>query len=157
MSSSTPNFGLVKPAQNETYDVSVFNGNMDKIDTEMQKPPLTINGISPNPVTRDTPITRVALADNLATDVSQFNNTEFIERTSGGGSSIESGVATLVSVQGNMIRTGYVAESLTHTESEGLTVSINEETFKSYVSGSDTYVFEYSSGWTPVRDCRTRW
>ena len=149
MSTSTPNFGLVKPAQNETYDVSVFNGNMDKIDTEMQKPPLTINGISPNPVTRDTPITRVALADNLAADVSQYNSGEFIERTSGGGSSIESGVATLVSVQGNMIRTGYVAESLTHTESSGLIVSINESTFKAYVGGSDTIVFEYSTDWTP--------
>ena len=150
MSTQTPNFGLVKPGQNELYNVSVFNENMDTIDTEMHKPPLTINGIQPDPVTRDTSVTRVALADNLSTDVSQFNNTEFIERTSGGGSSIESGVATLVSVQGNMIRTGYVAESLTHTESEGLTVTINEATFKAYVSGSDTYVFEYTDAWTPA-------
>lgn len=149
MSTSTPNFGLVKPGQNEILDISVFNGNMDTIDTEMHKPPLTINGISPNPVTRDTPITRVALADNLAADVSQFNSAEFIERTSGGGSSIESGVATLVSVQGNLIRTGYVAESLTHDESGSFTVEINEETFKAYVAGSDTIVFEYSTEWTP--------
>ena len=33
MSSTTDNLGLVKPAQNDYYDVDVFNGNADKIDS----------------------------------------------------------------------------------------------------------------------------
>ena len=37
MSSTTTNIGLVKPAGSETYDVSVQNGNMDKIDQTFGK------------------------------------------------------------------------------------------------------------------------
>lgn len=34
---TTPNLGLEKPLTNENYDVNVFNGNSDKIDSEIKK------------------------------------------------------------------------------------------------------------------------
>ena len=149
MSTSTPNFGLVKPGQNELYDVDVFNGNMDKIDSEMHKPPLTVNGIEPSNTTRNINITQVALADNLATDIAQVSAGAFIERTSGGGASIESGYASMMTIKGNMIRNGYVARSVTHTESEGIVVSINDDTFAAYAQTSGEYVFTYTTAWSP--------
>ncbi|KEO81027.1 hypothetical protein [Tumebacillus flagellatus] len=36
MPTTTANYGLVKPGQNENYDVDVQNGNMDKIDAELR-------------------------------------------------------------------------------------------------------------------------
>ena len=149
MSTSTPNFGLVEPAKSELYNVQVFNGNMEIIDTEMHKPPLTVNDLSPDE-DRNIYIEEVPLANNLASDIAQLNNSEFVERTSGGESSIEDGSASLISIKGNMIRTGYVAESIEHTESDGLSVSIDHDTFVGYVNSSGTYTFTYSTEWTPA-------
>lgn len=36
MSTTTPNYGLVKPAGGENYDVAVPNANMDTIDTALE-------------------------------------------------------------------------------------------------------------------------
>lgn len=149
MSTSTPNFGLVKPAKSELYNVEIFNGNMDTIDTEMHKPPLTVNDIEPDE-DRNIYIEEVPLANNLSSDIAQLNNGEFIQRTSGGDASVEDGSASLISIKGNMIRTGYVAESITHTESDGLTVSIDRDTFVAYVNSSGTYTFTYSTEWSPA-------
>ena len=57
--STTPHFGLNKPAESDITYVSDLNENADIIDTEMFKPPLSVNGITPNPVTRDIPVTTV--------------------------------------------------------------------------------------------------
>lgn len=37
MATNTPNYGLTKPAQDDFYDVDVFNGNADIIDAEVKK------------------------------------------------------------------------------------------------------------------------
>lgn len=37
MATNTTNYGLVKPAGTEKYDIAVQNGNMDKIDAQMKK------------------------------------------------------------------------------------------------------------------------
>lgn len=37
MPNQTPNYNLVKPLQTENYDVDVFNGNADIIDSEFKK------------------------------------------------------------------------------------------------------------------------
>lgn len=37
MSTKTPNYNLVKPADNETADIQVINGNMDIIDTKIKE------------------------------------------------------------------------------------------------------------------------
>ena len=64
MSVLTQFFNLIKPTKSEGVKVSDFNSNMDIIDTEMHRPPLTVNGIEPDPTTRDLEIETVPLADN---------------------------------------------------------------------------------------------
>lgn len=150
MSLLTTFFNLIKPAKTDGVKVSDFNANMDTIDTEMHRPPLTVNGIEPDSTTRDLYLESVPLADNLTSDVAQVNDGEFIERTSGGDSSIDDGDASLLFVKGNMVHTGYVAESIEHTESEGLTVTIDRDTFVGYVSQSGTLNFTYTTSWTPA-------
>ena len=36
MATTTTNYGLTKPAGTDKYDISVFNGNADKIDAQMK-------------------------------------------------------------------------------------------------------------------------
>ena len=151
--SNTTNFNLVKPAETDIYNVLTFNGNMDIIDAEMAKPPLTVNGIAPNPTTRDLTITEVPLAGNLSSDVAQIVTGDFIERTSGGDASIDDGSAFLVSLKGNCVHTGVVQEVLTYdvqpVERENpITATLNEETFKAYVSASATITLSYASSWS---------
>ena len=43
--SQTTNFDLEKLATTDDYAISQFNDNMDIIDEEMAKPPLTVNEI----------------------------------------------------------------------------------------------------------------
>ena len=68
---------------------------MNKIDTELFKPPLTVNEIQPDPETRNIPITTVPLADNLTSDEAQINTGTFIIRTAGGEASVANGPAWL--------------------------------------------------------------
>ena len=148
MSLLTSFFNLIKPAKTDGVKVADFNENMDIIDTEMHRPPLTVNGISPNPTTRDLTITEVPLAGNLSSDIAQVVVGSFVQRTSGGGSAIEDGEAFLNSVKGNMVLSGYVAESITPTTTGELTVDIDRDVFVSQVSTSQTLVFTYSTGWS---------
>ena len=148
--SNTTNFNLVKPAETDVYNIEEFNGNMDIIDAEMHKPPLTVNGIAPDSTTRDLTITEVPLAGNLSSDVAQLVTGEFIQRTSGGDASIEDGTAFLTSVKGNMIHTGEVAESINwNITGEGeLSATFNRDTFVAYVNASGTYTLTYTSSWS---------
>ena len=151
--SNTTNFNLVKPAETDIYNVLTFNGNMDIIDAEMAKPPLTVNGIAPDPTTRDLTITEVPLAGNLSSDIAQICTGEFVERTSGGDASIDDGSAFLVSLKGNCVHTGVVQEVLDMdvqpVERETpITATLNEETFKAYVSASATITLSYASSWS---------
>lgn len=149
MSTNTTYFDLVKPAKTDSQAVSVINGNMDTIDTEMHKPPLTINGISPDSTTRDLELETVPFADNLSSDIAQYNSGTFIQRTSGGDASIANGTATLVSVKGNYVRTGYVAESIEmNVTGEDITATINRDTFVAYVNVSSVITLTYTTEWS---------
>lgn len=148
MSILTPFFNLIKPQKGDRYRVSDFNANFDTIDAEMHKPPLTVNGISPNPTTRDLLVSEVPLADNLTSDDTAAAFGAFVDRMSGGDASIADGNALLVYVQGNSVKSGVVPEVLTATPSnEALNVTISRETFLSQVSEATTLVFTYSGGW----------
>ena len=158
MSILTPFFNLIKPAKTDPTAIAQINANMDTIDTEMHKPPLTVNEIEPDPTTRNIPITTVPLADNLTSDEAQINTGTFIIRTSGGEASIKDGAAMMADIQGNMVKTGYVAESITPTfvpsSSPGndpiSDISVDRDTFVTqFVAQSDTspVVFTYSSDW----------
>lgn len=46
----TKNYGLLKPAQDDFYDVEVFNANMDKIDNELKKRSTAMENVSDSEV-----------------------------------------------------------------------------------------------------------
>lgn len=150
----TPFFNLFKPAKTDSQKIAKLNENFDIIDTEMHKPPLTINGIGPDPVTRDTEITTVPLADNLTSEEAQINTGTFIERTSGGEASIADGDAWLSDIKGNMVKTGYVAESIQMTVTladptteSPISATLDRNEFVEAASSSGTYTFTYSNAW----------
>ena len=152
MSILTPFFNLFKPEKTDPAAIDKINDNMDKIDTEMHKPPLTVNEVEPDPETRNIPITTVPLANDLTSEEAQINTGTYIMRTSGGEASIpQEAAAWLSEVHGYMVKTGYV-EPMIHPDvsNTGLTVAIDEETFFSAVSSaSGTVTFTYTSSWSP--------
>lgn len=156
MSILTPFFNLFKVQKPDPYDIAHFNSNMDIIDTEMHRPPLTVNEIEPDPETRDIQVTTVPLADNLTSDEAQINQGTYVVRTSGGEASIADGSAWLSDLRGNMIKTGYIAESLTMTVTpvereegeEPITATIDRDTFVAYVSESGTITLTYTTEWS---------
>lgn len=148
-------FHLIKPTKQEGVKVSDFNANMDIIDTEMHRPPLTVNGIEPDSTTRDLELEVVPLADNLTSEEAQINTGTYITRTSGGEASIADGPAWLSDIKGNMVKTGYVPESLQMTVSladptteDPITASIDRDTFVEEVTSSGTITLTYSNAWS---------
>lgn len=145
-------FNLIKPTKTDGVKVSDFNANMDVIDTEMHRPPLSVNGVFPDSTTRNLYLEEVPLASNLSSDIAQLNTGTYIERTSGGDASIEDGYAALVSISGNMVHTGYVPESiewtLTATGEEPITATFDRDTFVSYVQSSGTITLTYTTAWS---------
>ena len=155
MSILTPFFNLFKLQKADPYAISQFNANMDTIDTEMHKPPLTVNEIEPDPETRNIPITTVPLADNLTSDEAQINEGTYIIRTSGGEASIEDGSAWLSDIKGNMIKTGYVPESIQMTVTladptteDPIQASIDRDTFVEEVTSSGTITLTFTTAWS---------
>lgn len=154
MSILTPFFNLFKKVENEPWGIQQFNDNMDIIDQEMHKPPLTVNGIEPDEETRDLTLNVVPLADNLTSDEAQINVGTFLIRTSGGEASISNGSAWLSNIKGNMIKTGYVPESLgmtvtptDPTSQTAISAVIDRDDFVEAVSESGTYAFTYTTEW----------
>lgn len=150
MSSTTTNFGLVKPAKTDPAAISILNGDLDTIDTEMAKPPLTVNETEPDE-NRNIQITTVPLADNLTSDQMQINTGTYIIRTSGGEAPIKNGSASLSEIRGNMVKTGYVAESIDPSVTVGmdhLTIAFDRDTFLEEVSASTTITLNYTSSWS---------
>lgn len=149
-------FNLFKPAQTDGYDIQNFtNDNMDIIDREMHRPPLTVNGVLPDDETRNIRLETVPLADNLSSDDAQFNQGTYLVRTSGGSASIANGAASLSTIKGNMIKTGYVAEVINMTVNAvervappAITATLDAETFEAYVEEAGTYTLTYTTEWS---------
>ena len=141
-------FNLFKPAKTDPAAIERINGNMDIIDTEMHRPPLTVNKIQPNPLTRDLEVTTVPLADNLTSDEAQINEGTYILRTSGGEASIADGSAWLNEIIGNMVKTGYVPESIDMTVSGNISATLDRDTFVAYVATSGTITLSYTTDWS---------
>ena len=151
---STPNFDLEKLEVTDGYSIDQFNGNMDIIDTEMAKPPLTVNDQIPD-ASRNIEITTVPLADNLTSDEAQINMGTYIERSSGGEASIASGDAWLSDIRGYMVKTGYVPESIDMTVTpvdptspDAISAVLDRGTFVEYVLASGTITLTYTTGWS---------
>lgn len=155
MGAFTTFFNLFKPAKTDRVTVSDLNPNWDTIDTEMHKPPLTVNGILPNETTRDIHLETVPLADNLSSDEAVFNSGIYLKRTSGGFASIQDGTASLSTIKGNMVKTGYVSEVINMTVNAvprvappAITATINNATFEAYVETAGTYTLNYTTSWS---------
>ena len=150
MSILTTFFNLFKLQKTDDYDISQFNDNMDIIDAEMHKPPLTVNETQPDE-NRNIEITTVPLADNLTSDEMQINTGTYIIRTSGGEASIKNGSAMLSEIRGNMVKTGYSAQSvvMTVTGADIQDTTIDDDAFISAVSSSSgTMTFTYTTEWS---------
>lgn len=101
-------------------------------------------------------IVRVPMADNFTSDESHVVSGTFIERTTGGDSSITDGNAYLGVLYGNSVRTGYTAETKNletvlverTDDSQPMTAEINWDTFRTAVNGISTNkTFSYTSVW----------
>ena len=111
----------------------------------------TVNGERPGESGNIT-ITTVPYSQNLQSELSQTSDEDFIERTAGGSAPVNTGNAWLISMKGNSEHTGYVAESI-EAEVESMsetpiTVTVDRDTFVSYVATSGTTTITYSSGWS---------
>ena len=109
---------------------------------------LTVNGESP--VNGNVSISRVNMAGNLETAFKASSEGAFLQRTSGGAAAVVDGESNLLSVMGNAVKTGYVAEAIVPdvqpvSEESELAVSINKATWRGEVSTSGTYEFVYAS------------
>ena len=158
MSILTPFFNLFKPEYTDPAAVEKINDNMDIIDAELHKPPLTINGVAPDGTSRDLTLNSVPLADNLTTEQAQVNDAEYVVRTSGGNSSIHNGNAFLSSVKGNFVKEGYTAQVCTMNvvnatrsdpDDPGISAEIDPDDFRDAVDNvTGVYSFVYSTAWT---------
>lgn len=92
-------------------------------------------------------LTTVEVARQLQSDSAQLSEGTFIDRTSGGAASIADGEAWLGVVRGHSVHEGYVAPSFTsECSNEEVTITVDEETFKTSAGTGGTYVFTYTSG-----------
>lgn len=112
----------------------------------------SVNGEEPD-ANGDVTLQRVSLAGNLETSFKQQSSGAFLRRTSGGSAAIVDGDAHLLSVMGNRVHTGYVAEVIAMNvqpanESSNLTATIDKATFRDYVESSGTITLTYSSSWS---------
>lgn len=101
-------------------------------------------------------IVRVPMADNFTSDESHVVSGTFIERITGGDTSVTDGNAYLGVLYGNSVRTGYTAETKNMEirlvertdDSQPMTAEINWDTFRAAVSGISTNkTFSYTSTW----------
>lgn len=155
MGALTPFFNLIKPAKTDPLAVERINDDLDIIDAEMHKPPLSVNGVLPDPETRNIPIESVPLADNLTSDETQYNQGEFLTRTVGGGAPVSDGAAALSTIRGNMIKTGYAPESINMTVNAvprvappAITATLDIAAFEAYVQEAGTYTLTYTDAWS---------
>lgn len=155
MSSQTPYFDLYKPASTDSADIEQIAENFDTIDTEMHKPPLSVNQQEPD-ANRNIQITTVPLADNLTSDTAQLILGTFTIRASGGDAAISNGAAMLSDIRGNMVKTGYVPQVVEMTVSPAergdgvvpITATIDDAAFlQAASSSSGTMTFSYTSAW----------
>ena len=151
---STTHLNLVKQDPDSAPDVAKDNSNWDSLDSEIWQRGKTFNGEA---VGSDGGfhVNTIPSAENLKTTASQKSEGEFINRTTGGNSSVENSGAFLTLIKGAMTHYNFTPQSINMTVyqadrdegEDGISVALTNATFVSKVSTSGTYVFTYSSGW----------
>lgn len=111
---------------------------------------LTVNGEGPN-ADGNVQITRVDYAGDIESVFSQTSTGEFIQRTSGGTASIETGTAFLSRIMGHSVHIGHTPEVIQPTitpSTADIEISINKATFRTAVTESGTITLTYTSSWS---------
>lgn len=125
------------------------------VDEELNKRIKSVNETLPDE-NGNVQIVRVPMADNFTSDESHVVSGTFIERTTGGDTSVTDGNAYLGVLYGNSVRTGYTAETKNletrlverTDDSQPMTAEINWNTFRTAVSGISTNkTFSYTGTW----------
>lgn len=91
---------------------------------------------------------RVEKANNLYSPTNPTDTDSFIFRTTAGSTSIENGVAKILSVKGNTVLNNYVDSVLTMTTSfseEEASASIDKDVWETVVYVTSTYDYSYSN------------
>ena len=111
----------------------------------------SVNGNEPDE-DGDITITSVPYASNLESESSHRSYDVFLQRTTGGDSSVSNGDAWLMDIKGNNVHEDYVAESIEMTVTtlgeDPITATIDRDTFVSYVATSGTITLVYSTDWS---------
>lgn len=114
----------------------------------------TVNGVYPDEY-GNIPVDTVPYAQNLQSEFSQITTDTYIDRTAGGAASVENGDAWLMSIRGNSVHDGYVAESHDMTvtpadpeAADAITAQIDWDTFKEEVTTSGTTTLTYTTEWS---------
>lgn len=125
------------------------------VSEELNKRVKSVNEILPDE-NGNVQIIRVPMADNFTSDESHIVSGTFIERTTGGDTSVTDGNAYLGVLYGNSVRSGYTAETKNFEtrlaertdDSQPMTAEINWDTFRSAVNGISTNkTFSYTTTW----------
>ena len=133
-------------------DIPLEPGSTKMIKGAIAERVLTVNSNTAD-ANGDVRVDEVQFASNLKSEQSQTSVGEYSIRTSGGAASIESGDAWLVSVEGNNVHTGYVAEELEMTvipveRQNPITATLDHDTFVAYVESSTTITLSYTADWS---------
>lgn len=136
-------------------DITSLEEAMETANEEIAKRAKTLNG-EPCDKYGDFSMREVEFARQLITDDAQQSTDEFLFRTTGGDASLTDGPAKLVSIHGRSVHTGEVAESLNMTVTmaergqldEPIEVTIDRDTFVSYVDESSTTTLTYTDSWS---------
>ena len=155
MATYTDNLHMIMPDEDELYEVSDINGNMQILDEEVAKRAKTFNGIQVDE-NGNFAVNEIMFAHQIVTDDAQQNSGEFLFRTTGGDASLSNGPAKLVSIFGRAVHTGVVPESLNMTVNatpreegeEPITATIDRDTFVAYVQSSGTTTLTYTDAWS---------
>ena len=132
--------------------ITYLLGKLKTVFLQIKDAVKSVNGELPDE-TGDITINSVPYAQNLESDTSHRNTGTFIQRTSGGDSSVVNGDAWLMNIKGNNDHTGFVAEeinwNLTVIGDDGhITATFNRDTFVNYVANSGTITLAYSTSWS---------
>ena len=128
--------------------IAYLLGKLKTVFLQIKDAVKTVNGIEPDE-DGDITIRTVPYAQNLESESSQKDYSVFVERSTGGLASVNSGDAWLMSVMGNNVHDGFVPESIDmEVDSDAITATINRDTFVGAVADSGTTVLTFTSSWS---------
>jgi hypothetical protein len=115
MATTTPNYGLTKPATTDNYDIEVFNGNADKIDTALK----TIADASAN-------ATHAATADTATTAAGYTADGAIAQALSANATyQTAGGTGTAITLSGLILADGREVKFIAFADNGGAATTIN--------------------------------